>query len=245
MRTIVMTSNNYTHCLPGFAYLWNKYYGEDESVLVGHYEVAPPRLPENFTCVRLGVQLHYSWSAGMLRMLELVKDETISLWLEDYWLARPVNRLQINAIKRFMEENSQVARFDLTNDRWRYPHIETNGHETGFSAYTGQLVRSAPTAKFTLSLQAGIWRTNFLLKYLNTDENAWECEMKGTERMNADNALVLGTSQPPVEYQIAIKARKVNLWRVEKFSPEDFRDLQQRGFLESPAAIQRGQYRYE
>ncbi|MDD5001654.1 MAG: hypothetical protein PHO55_11820 [Thiomonas arsenitoxydans] len=65
MRTFVLTSDKYRHCLPPFAYLFNKALGAQFPVVVVCYARPEAELPENFAVHSLGAQRDYSFSGGL------------------------------------------------------------------------------------------------------------------------------------------------------------------------------------
>ena len=95
MRVIVTTCDAYLHALRPFAWLFNRYWGDDTEVIVGGFTPPSFELPSNFTFHSIGKQEDYpvdKWSDAVIKLLHELDDEVACLMLEDYWLARPVNR---------------------------------------------------------------------------------------------------------------------------------------------------------
>lgn len=205
MKIIVLTSNGYVHCLPAFAYLFNRFWGTDQSVMVMGYEATPPRpLPRNFSFHSIGRQADYEFSAGLLRMLDLISDPIFCLFLEDYFIAQPVNRAMVRTLFSLMITDKTISKIDLTDDRLKVPYTPVSVPK-GLS-----LIQSVDDAPYQMSLQAAIWRADMLRQFVKGDENPWQFEKLGMKRVidarrkGHFSGRVLGCSIPPITYINAI-----------------------------------------
>jgi hypothetical protein len=203
LRVVILTSNAYHFALPGFAYFWRRFWHEpDAPVTIVGYDALPPPLPANFEFVSLGLQTDFTFSSGLMTYLNSIKDTHLLLALEDYYLDKPVDGHRIRQLMLLIETYSDIGKIDLTDDRLKVGHVP----ELTYGAFYLPLIRSLPDMPFQMSLQAALWRRDFLLKYLNPDEDAWQMEKQGTRRViNARNQqtehrVILGCSQPPVTY---------------------------------------------
>lgn len=216
LEVIVLTSNLYLRCLPPFAYLFNKFW-PGQSAKVVRYEVRPPKLPDNFTNYAIGKQADYSWSSGLLRYLDDHQGELILLMLEDYFINGAVKVDEIGRAWECMLHFPEVAKIDLTDDRLKVPN----------SRWDNRFIQSAPDAPFQTSLQAAIWRVDFLRRFLDPKEDAWQFEKHGTRRVIAAReagtfeGLILGFKNPPLSYINAIGGEGGNpgLWDNKKIPP--------------------------
>jgi hypothetical protein len=215
MRVIVLTSNHYVHCLPPFAYLFNKFWGKDQAVKVVRYDVRPPKLPDNFTNFAVGIQDKYSWSDGLIKYLTYHNNELVLLMLEDYFISSPAGKAMVKELWELMQHQPEIAKIDLSNDRLKVGHTDFNDY----------LIKSDDDAPFQTSVQAAIWRKGFLLRFLKTAESAWQFEKRGTKRVikarqdgNFDG-LILGCKQPPLSYINAVGGEGNNpgAWDLKKF----------------------------
>lgn len=202
MRAVCLTSNKYIHCVKPFAYLWDKFFGLP--CLVAGYDVHPADLPHGFEFLSLGAQADYTWSGGVLRLLDLIPDEVFILVLEDYFLSEAVNVEAVAVLAEIMQRRGDVAKIDLTDDRLKVGHVSYGRcHDVG-------LIRSVDDAPFQMSVQAAIWRKDFMRAYLNPDEDAWRAEKIGTRRIvdarlqGRERRLILGARIPPLRYVNAI-----------------------------------------
>jgi hypothetical protein len=215
LSIVVLTSNNYVHCMPAFCYLFNKFWDAAQSVQVVRYDVRPPKMPGNFTNFAIGIQDDYEWSSGLKKYLAYHPSDLILLMLEDYFISQPVDKELILNCWRFMMDHSEVAKVDLSGDRLKFKYTE----------FSASFVESALDAQFQTSLQAAIWRKDYLLRFLRDNESAWQFEKRGTKRViqarqrgNFDG-VVLGCRKPPLTY-INDKGGEGNhphLWDFKKF----------------------------
>lgn len=230
LEPIILTSNKYLHCLPPFAYLFNKFW-PNQSAKVVRYEVRPPKLPDNFTNYAIGIQDDYTWSSGLLKYLEDHQDNLILLMLEDYFINMPV---KVGAIKwawDYMLKYPEIAKIDLTNDRLKVPHSKWMD--------TDDLILTGKDAPFQTSLQAAIWRVDFLKRFLDPTENPWQFEKNGTKRViaarEADefDGLILGFKNPPLSYVNAKggEGTQPHLWDEKKIPPWMMDELSRKGLM--------------
>lgn len=199
MHILALTSNDYVNVLPGFAYLFNKFYGV-ESVTVVRYDVRPPKLPDNFKNFAVGKQSDYSWSGGLKYYLSQIEDEFVLLMLEDYYLDKPVDKNRITFIKYFMQDNKNIAKVDLTDDRLKVDYKLYNDNPIN------GLIESNLKSPFLSSVQAAIWRKDFLEAVLNTKDNAWQFEKNKRTKtyLEKTKSVVLGCANPPMSYINAV-----------------------------------------
>jgi len=176
-------------------------------------------MPGNFSNMAVGIQADYTWSSGLMKYLAFHEDELILLMLEDYFIDKPVNVELIGQLWQRMKHQPDIVKIDLTDDRLKVPHTNWNS-QTALS-----LVKSDDNAPFQSSLQAAIWRKDFLMRFLNSDEDAWQFEKTGTKRIvNARqqgkfNGLILGCKEPPLSYINAKggEGTHPHLWDFKKF----------------------------
>lgn len=232
MKNIVVASNDYVNVLPGFAYLFNKFYPNQE-VTVVRYDVRPPKLPENFKQFAVGQQSNYSWSGGLKHYLEQIDDEFVLLMLEDYYLDRPVDAGIIQTFKNFMQYQPSIVKFDLTDDRLKVdhkPYIQTFESD---EIYYENIVVSDNNAPFLASVQAAIWRRDFLIAILNNKDDAWQFEKnKRTKKYLTDHkAVILGCVNPPMSYINAVggEGNKPGQYDLKKFPQWMIDELKTKG----------------
>lgn len=232
MRIVVLTSNLYHPVLEPFAYYWNTFAGDERRVTVVCYDAPLPTLPDNFNVLRIGQQVDYTWSAGLFRALDMLDTDVILLTLEDYFLINQPNWPLIDECADLLTHRGEVVKVDLSDDRLKHDYLidRTLKH--------GQLIRNADAAPFQTSLQAAIWRTNFLRRFLGPSENPWEFEKRGTKRVIAERqagafrGLVLGCKTPPLVYANACggAGTKPGLIQAKHMPPWQYAECVARGW---------------
>lgn len=215
LEPIILTSNKYLHCLPAFAYLFNKFWS-GQSAKVVRYEVRPPKLPDNFTNYAIGRQDQFTWSSGLLKYLDDHQGELILLMLEDYFINGMVKVNDIKMAWELMLKYPEVAKIDLTDDRLKVAHSRWMDSDT--------FILSGKDTLYQTSLQAAIWRVDFLKRFLDPTESPWQFEKLGTKRVIESkdfDRFILGFKNPPLTYINAIGGEGNNpgLWDNKKIPP--------------------------
>lgn len=231
MRVFVLTSDNYLQALRPFAYLFNKYWGEWQQVIVGGFAEPTFDLPKNFTFHSIGNQADYpvnKWSNALIKLLDEYHDGVFCLMLEDYWLSRPVNREAITMLHDYMLQFQYVLKVDLMTDRLYAYGMSDYGH-CGYL----DLIRSDPASQYHMSLMTGLWRRDQLLRFLVPDESPWDVELKGTPRVAAaaSEVLVLGTRQAPVRHILAHRRGNPNELLLDGLVASDVDEMTRLGLL--------------
>jgi hypothetical protein len=230
---LVLTSNKYAHvCLP-FAHHFNRAWGQIPATVM-RYDVRPPKLPPNFNNRAMGNQSDFSWSSGLRSYVQqFVPGDLVLLLLEDYYFTQPVNVALITQLWNWMLENPTFAKLDLSGDRLKTPYIMAG------EAFGVQIIESAPEANYQASLQAAIWRKDFLLDTLVNGETPWEFEKRGTRRIMAAREAgkfagrILGTSPALLHYVNAVggEGRSPGIYDTRKMPREMIDEMRGYGWL--------------
>lgn len=220
MEILVLTSNEYVHMLAGFAYLFNKFWPGDQFVTALRYDRRPPALPSNFYAPAAGKQSELSFAAGLRGWLEnIYLSDLVLLLLEDYYLSAPVDVEHIRSLWAYMRAHPEVGKIDLSGDlaqrETSKPHVDG-------------LVRAAPGYQFRGSLQAAIWRRDYLLAQLEGDLTPWQFE-----RQACRDGLVLGVTKPPLTYINACggEGHKPGQYDLKKIPSWMWTELQGKGLV--------------
>jgi hypothetical protein len=231
-----MTSDGYLDLLPGFAYLYNKYWGDrlpgvgDQVVVFGFRE---PEffLPHNFSFVSLGDQKDYpfnKWSNALLKAMDKCPDDVFCLMLEDYWLVRPVDIEAVNILRRYMLQFQYVIKADLGADRL-YAHMADCDY--GMAGRL-DLVKSTPGSPYHMSLWPGLWSAPNLRQILIPDESPHDLEIVGTQRLSRQPSLmVVGTRNYPMKISLARRQSDPSATSYDGLQPHDIEEMRQKGIL--------------
>lgn len=231
MRVVVLVSDKYLNALRPFAYLFNKYWGDDQRVLVAGFTPPAFDLPANFTFHSIGAFSDYPifrWSDALIKLMHDIPDEVFTLMLEDYWLTRPVYRQAVTMLADYMYQFQYVARLDLTGDR-------KHSGQASLYGMCGhlQLVHSNPDSQYHMSMMTGIWRKSHLLSVLIPGESPWDVELCGTPRLAAmrHEKIVLGTEEWPVKHTLAFRGGDTSKLLLDEINPGDVTDMRALGML--------------
>lgn len=236
MRVFVLTSDKYLQCLPPFAHLFNKFWGDNQEVIFVGFERPVMTFPRNFRFWSLGKMEAYTWSEAALKLCRMISDPIICLFLEDYFLDRAVNQNAVYNLYNLMMDNPSIYKVDLTDDRLKVPH-------STYPSYRDmELIRADDDSPYQASLQAAFWRKEFFYQTLKGNENPWQFEKAGTKRIvkwhETEQFDILGCKVPPVTYINAVggEGNHPHLWAYKRFPGWMVKDLQNRGYMPIPEA---------
>jgi len=86
---------------------------------------------------------------------------------------------------------------------------------------SGNFIQSDINAPFLASVQAAIWRRDFLLGILNTKDNAWQFEKNKRTKtyLTKNKGVILGCVNPPMSYINAVggEGHKPGEYDLKKF----------------------------
>lgn len=230
MRVLVLTSDKYLHALLPFSWLFNRYWGPRQPVVVGGFKEPDFTLPPNFSFMSLGDMADYpvnKWSDGLIKFLGMVPDEIFVFMLEDYWITRPVDTEGVQILYSYMQQFDYVAKIDLCADRLYAFNMEDYGWVNRID-----LVKSFRGSPYHMSLMTGLWRKEHLLAHLVPGESPWDVEITGTPRLARNgNVIVLGTRQWPVRHTLAYRNGQMGDPDVSALSPADVEALREKGYI--------------
>lgn len=238
MRIFVLTCDSYSKAVLPFSYLFNRYFSSNQEVIVAGYEKFPKGLPPNFKTHSIGKQADYplsKWSDGLIKLLHDFEDEVAMILLEDYWLVEKVHLKEVNMLYDYMFQFKYVIKMDLYTDR-RYA---AGAVPYGMCGHI-PLIKSDYKSQYHLSMMAGFWNRENLLKILIPGEDPWQVELEGTSRLASfgDDILVLGTnswdSDPrtcPLRHTLAHRRGNPNELLLDEVLPEDAKALKELGYV--------------
>lgn len=226
MKIIVPAYSKTYWCLKPFSYLFNKYWGEEEVVILYYPEIQFD-LPSNF----LKYQVYYKdyekdkWADGIVNYLKKINDKSVIILLEDYWLIRKVNKDAVNILNTLIENNDNILRVDLTADR-----LYAGGmRDVGYVEWVDLV--EAPKSPYQMSLQAGIWNREHFIEIVEKlpsgKRSGWDVELIGNGIFeNETEYRVFGTRQYPVRYENGMNVVNGANKDLKTMSPEDKKYIQ-------------------
>lgn len=235
MKTIILTSDFHSWLLQGFFHQWEKYAEPAKEHVFGEIEVAgfsrPDNLPNYAKFASIGRIEDYpidKWSTAVIKYLQSLEDEFVTIFLEDYWLIRPINFAAIRSAMVVMDDIKHAVRFDLTSDRMFSKDAVYAGHYGGIDLCYAK-------GDYSLSFQAGIYRRELLIDVLVPNESPWLCELNSSYRLNRLAYAVLGSYQWPVNYAIVVNKGKFDrdgkwMYPARTLTPQDWAELDLLGY---------------
>lgn len=152
-----------------------------------------------------------SKSSQLLRLLHGIDDPYLILLEDDFLLIRPVDCNLVASIADFCLER-QADRFSLqSKNAHHFPHWSRTGWEvTGLPVY-----RSTPQVTNFVSLEASIWRRQFLLDHLEAGWADDEIENRISDKLRETEHRVYALETLVVEYRDGLRRgrRSVRLLR--------------------------------
>lgn len=238
LRLLLTTCEKYYPAVPVFAHQFNKYFSPLQEVVVLGFGPFPYDLPPNFRFWSCGDQADYPlkrWSNALLKALQtpLLVGDVLGIFLDDYWLTRPVDLDLVGVAFRYMKQFEYVAKFDLAHDRLHAHGADLNYGEIGYNGHQYHLVKSMPGSPYHSSLWPGLWRKQALLDYIQPDWTPWDVEIVGTFGLShlADKYIVIGTHEGALDISLSLRGGDSGKLLLDGLPPDDVADLRARGLL--------------
>lgn len=137
------------------------------------------------------------WAETLGKFVSTMDDDYFVLLLDDYWVQECDADLLARAERKMLE--GVAAKIDLSGDRMKFPHTFCKD---------SHFVLSDQNARYRSSLQAAIWRKEYLMKLCQDGWTPWEFELKGEKVIRGDGEIVLGTSRPCLRYVNVLRRGK-------------------------------------
>lgn len=123
------------------------------------------------------------WSVGFKKALESISEDYVYIIMEDYILKEKVDSSEFYKLVEYMiGEQADYIR--------TYPSLYSNEPFYGKLANIniGQVKKDDP---YRISLQAGLWKRQYVLSIIDDKDSAWEFEHMGSKRSRKDNSKIL------------------------------------------------------
>jgi len=192
MKWLIATSDSLSYILKPYAWLMDKYLPEITDIHVLGYSVFP-ELPAKFKCVSLApeqVSLD-TWTRNLYNYIKDIEDEFVVFTLEDLLPIRSINYEIYTAGLASMILDKNIGRYEIgTGHCWHTfdPNCDFYKSSDKFSIY-----KYGYNSLYRISTQTAIWRTEYLLQYLNNDWTPWQFEIEGSKLAQTDSKDVIAT----------------------------------------------------
>ena len=160
------------------------------------------------------------WSDRLNRAFNMIPHKYILYWQEDMWMLSNLGdftEYYNDFVKYDMDHLMLLSEMSRRKDSWLKYH-----NDLYYDKYLKANIEETP---FVIFHQPSIWKKEFLLKYLQHNENPWDNEIEGTKRAKEDH-----------------KVKEINSFNVNKLK-RWYVPISHRGKLESNAEeVRNGTY---
>lgn len=221
MRVLVYTCDPYLWALQPFAYLFNKYWSEDQKVVVAGFAHPTFKLPSNFIFYSIDKRNFppENWTDGLIHVLNDMPEERFILFLEDYWLTRRVDTAAVAMALSYVSIHKDILRFDLTADR-----LYAGGMRDVDSVDHYDIIETPKETPYQISLQTAVWNKRQMLELLVPGKTAWEFEIHTQLK---PGMRVFGTRQWPIRYCNAVHKGEIDYEQILQISENHRRVINQ------------------
>lgn len=220
-----LTNDKASWSINPFSYLFNKFWSNEQLVDIVGFNKPSFNLSDNFNFISIASDNWPSnmWTNQLFTYLGRIEEDYVILFLEDYWLDKPVNIECVEAMVDYIQTDNSILRIDLTNDRSQHNTAILHDQYLGY-----EIIRTPANTRYQMSFQVGCWSKKRLLEVLVPNEDAWQTEIEGTKRLRKPqfkDFKVLGTKEYPVHYKPVLRRNRVGIQGYKQFSLELRREL--------------------
>jgi len=190
LKIYVTTSNDYVHVLKIFSYLFNKFWGSHQKVVVAGFDKYPDfDLPRNFDFVSLGKQPSPwdDFSADIRKLMDIIEEDYFIHFEENEFIIRDVNFKILEEYQPYL--NSQLGRIDFTRG------VSTRPHSILKSEHNYDIISSSPTANYRIAMRAGIWNKKYLLSHCREAINPYRFEAAASNKSKNDGFNIISSNR--------------------------------------------------
>jgi len=197
MNVYITTSDRFSYLVPGFAYMFNKYWSPNQKVIVLGYENLPSGLPDNFEVVSLGKQLPDKiWTDPIIDYFKKSTEEYFLHIVEDAFIINSVDNDLIYHLLGLCKKLN-VPKIELGgvlkcyNDNRDIPYDYFYQDE---KVDAGSVPGNLWGIKNTL--HPSIWNREYFLAMLKPNRTIWQVETRGGKEIAGDGRDVLSIFRP-------------------------------------------------
>ncbi len=175
-------------------YLFNKYWGLDQPVRLLGYSKPKHKLPDNFKFISMGRDPKHAdlWTRYIHDTLKKIVDDKFLVHILDDQLATDYLDLDIfSDLLGRMQADKTIVRCGLGFG----PSIRTYSYKIIDSNKEYDVYELNQDADYRVAGQCTLWRTDYFLRCLDNDWNAWKFELINSEKAKNDGNRVLGTAR--------------------------------------------------
>ena len=180
MKIVVLTCDKYSWLVPIFERFYKKNWPDNpyQTIVITETESSGFGAGDPYA---LDWPVFYtqgvSWSSGILNYLSTQPDdEKFLLTPEDYIIKSPVDTEKVRRAEELCSGNVGCVRLNVPDKYFKRHAVATN-----IKHY-----KEYPLDKpYSMSMQAAIWQKRYLMDVLRHNEDAWQAELNGSERLKS------------------------------------------------------------
>lgn len=210
IRIIVSTCDKTAWMVPGFAYMFNKYWPTPPAVTVIGFKPPEATLPANFTFESMAPVETKTWTEHHREWFARQDFDEFIFLLEDYYINRPV---RVDIIEALVNEvrNGDADKADINCDAMGTHNTKHGIYVEKYKPELG-IFKLAANARYRASMQPSVWTRQLFMKLLAGNKCPWKFETEGGALTRG--ALIVAPA-PDVKYAVypmTNMMRKGKLW---------------------------------
>lgn len=198
LKVYIPTCDPHLFAIEGFAYFFNKYWGDDFEVKILGFSQPDFELPSNFEFISMAeeqVGRSKGWSNYIIDFFESIDDEHFIFGIDDFYMARPFDREVYETLLKEIDDE-KVGRIDLqpSIQHARNPEDVSVYKDFGDFKILELRQRSATSFIYRITGQMSIWNRKYFLKNLQRDWSVHDWEIIGGRSAEGDGYKILGSA---------------------------------------------------
>lgn len=231
MQVIVYTYDKSDRNVPGFAYLFNKYWSPWVDVTLLGFRYPPYPLPANFKFHSLNEVSDKPWTFYLRPWLLHHADDYFVFVGDDHWLGDYVDLGAVTMLEGAIRNGA--AKANLSGDGLHYFNHRP-GNLTGELLIKPPANPSRPPLNWKASLQPAIWRRDYLVSLMEPKGmSPWQFEEAGRTWANSNKDRVISckhTIWPMTGVEGVQHGGDAYAPNIVKYHPDDLAALKQLGY---------------
>ncbi|HCT55388.1 MAG TPA: hypothetical protein DF712_23325 [Balneola sp.] len=198
LNVYIPTCDPHLFVIEGFAYFFNKYWGDDFNVKVLGFSEPDFELPPNFEFISMAkeqVGRSKGWSNYIIDFFESIDDEHFIFGIDDFYMARPFDREVYETLLKEISDE-KVGRIDLQPSIQHCRNPEDVSVYKEFDDFKILELRQISVTSFIFRItgQFSIWNREYFLKNIQRDWTVHQWELIGGKLAEGDGYKILGTA---------------------------------------------------
>jgi len=185
LNIFVQTCDKGIHIIEAFQYLFNRYWGQQQPVIILGCAAPDFGLAPNFRFVSLGKDTGPKIGGQLIDFFSGIEDEHFVYTVDSHLPIRPVLTRLWEYLVFLIENSDRVGRIALTGD------MEVNQFYSLIPQAAGNLAEHSQTSNYRMSAVWSLWAKGYFLKYMQPDWDLWQWETEGSEQAKGDGVQIL------------------------------------------------------